>query len=201
MNRLTPVSPYKKQNIVKLHNDIIKLLFSHKKEISGKLHDVKGLYWLDHIAINIFNPENEVVIFSLTPSIEYNLIIQDLWRDDITFSSNSYKDNIIWWDKNSTDTYSEIRKIKETDHNFTVGFNLNKKINDFKLTYSYATRSKDQNIRLYYKEIKQELILLGDYCYKLISNLYLLYCSGYEPPVIISSYTKPHNPHLRLVKQ
>jgi len=200
MNRLSLVSQQKNQSNIRLHTDIINILFSHKKEVSNKFRDIKGLHCLDHIAINIVNPENEVVIFSFTPSIEYNLIIQGLWQYDITFCSNNYEDNtIIWWDKNSSDTDNEIRKIKETDHNFTLGFNINKKINGFKLIYSFATRNKDEYIRQYYTKIKQELVLFGDYCYKLINNLYLLYCSGHEPPVLISNYIRRHHTHLRLI--
>ena len=183
---------------ITLHKNILDILFSHKKEILNKLSDIKGLYRLDHIAIIIFNPINEIVIFSITPSVEYNIIVQNLWRQDIAF--NPHQDGtFLWWDQNPSIQYDEIKKYKEINHNFTNGFNLYRTFENFKFVYSFAFRNKDKNARIYYESIKEKLFLLGDYSYKLIRHIYLDYCPNYEAPTIISNNFKHHQSYLKLI--
>jgi len=199
MNELLLIASSEIQPEIRLHPGILDVLFSHKNEISKKLSDIKGLHCIDHIAITIFSPEREVVVFSLTPSVEYNIIIQELWKDDITFTPDKHKKNtIIRWDQNNNTTQNQIKKIKQTDHNFSLGFNIYKKVDKFDLVYSFATRSKNKQIIAHYLNIKMELIQLGDFSYKLIRDIYRNYCISHEPPTIISSYGKPKH-HLKLI--
>lgn len=60
---------------VKLHENILDILFKHKKEISLRLSNIRDLYYTDHVSINILTPDNKILIFSITPSVEYNLTI------------------------------------------------------------------------------------------------------------------------------
>ncbi len=162
-----------------LHEDILDILFKHKEEIYRKLIDLRGTFLIDHIAIKIIDPNNKILIFSITPSVEYNLIVQGLWKHDKSFSLNFQKNNsfYIWEEAYPEKYFDELKSIKELKHGFTFGFNLSKTIGSFNLTYSFATRSKNNKLLEYYQSHINELFALGDYGYKLIHNIYANYCN------------------------
>jgi len=164
---------------VTLHENIIDILFQHKEEIYIKFNDLLGIFLIDYIAIKIIDPNNELVIFSITPSVEYNLLVQGLWKYDHSFTMNFQKNNVFYvWEKAYYETYfNEIKSIKEFKHGFTFGFNISKQIDSFHFTYSYATRSKNSKLYHYYHSHVNELSALGDYSYKLIRSIYAKYCN------------------------
>ncbi len=71
------------------------------------------------------------------------------------------------------------------------------------LQYSFATKSIDKNQREYYRSNISRLVDIGDYCYKLIRDIYLQYCDFYIPPKIQSLISKIHQTkskqHLKLI--
>lgn len=184
---------------VTLHKDILDILFKHKEEIHRKLIDLKGVFLLDHIAITIIDPSNTILIFSMTPSVEYNLIVQGLWQYDKSFSASFQKNNFYPWERAYCKNYfDEIKQIKELKHGFNFGFNIPKKVGAFSLIYSYATRSKNNGLLEYYQNHINELINIGDYGYKLIQSIYINYCNPtFDIPIISENYYK--KPFLRLV--
>lgn len=189
-------------NEVTLHEDILDILFKHKEEIYRKLIDLRGTFLLDHIAIKIVDPNNKVLIFSITPSVEYNLIVQGLWRYDKSFSIDFQKNNTFYqweraYDKNH---FEEIKQIKELKHGFTFGFCIPKKLGNFNLIYSYATRSKKNELLEYYHGYLNELINVGDYGYKLIHSIYLNYCNpSFDAPNILGNQNNHRKSLLTLV--
>lgn len=187
---------------LKLHPNTLDILFKHKSEIFRKLGDIRGLHYIDHIAITIINPNNEIVVFSITPSVEFNLVLQGIWEFDLSFNPKYYTDsNIVFWDKFYGSGYvNRIKEIKEIQHNFTLGFNLIRKIEDFNIIYTFATRHNHANLKQYYMSIVGELFALGDYGYKLLRNLYIEY-SEEHPPLLIDSpnNAKKIKKHLKLI--
>ena len=186
-----------------LHENVVDILFQNKNEISRRLSDIRGLYHIDHIAINIINPLNEVMIFSITPSVEYNLFAHELWRYDQSFSPLSFNDQALFcWDEGYDRRYfNDLKNLKEKKHHFNLGLNLVRKIEQFQIVYSFATRSQNENLLPYYQDQASRLFLLGDYGYRLIRDIYQKYCDTYIPPIIgndIFTATKTA-PHLRLI--
>jgi len=186
----------------KLHCNTIDLLFKHKNEISRKLCDIRGICSIDHVAINIINPSNEIAIFSITPSVEYNIIINELWRFDNSLCPASYEEgSLVWWDQTYSEYSAEIRQLKEKKHGFSLGFNLLRNIEGYCLVYSFATRSQENNLKEYYISIIDQLFHLGDYGYKLIRDIYLQYCTPLNVPPYISTniHLITKKPYLRLM--
>lgn len=185
-----------------LHEDILEIFFKYREEIYRKLIDLKGIFLIDHIALTIIDPNNILTIFSITPSVEYNLIVQGLWIYDRTFSAIYQAEHPFYsWDKAYAPKYfDKIRYIKEIKHGFTFGCNVSKKIEGFHLIYSFATRSKNNGLSEYYHELKNELLNLGDYSYKKISNIYRMYC---DPKLIAPSISSKNifsrKPHFYLI--
>jgi hypothetical protein len=193
---------FQKYTDVILHDNILDILFKHKEEVHRKMIDLRGTFLIDHIAINIIDPNNKSVIFSITPSVEYNLIVQGLWKHDGGFSVMFQKNNNFYmWEKAYNQNYSnEIKQLKETKHGFTLGFNLSKNLERFNLIYSFATRSKNEGLFDYYSCHINELFMLGDYGYQSISNLYSSYCDlSFRLPSLISKQRYDKKTHLKLI--
>jgi len=162
---------------IKLHDDLLDILFKHKKDISLKLSDIRGMFNIDHVSINILNSRNELIIFSSTPSVEFNLIMNGLWKYDRSFLPTFLEDrSLFWWENAYMDGNKKIiKQIKEEMHGYTLGFGLTQKIDTLNLIYSYATRSKEKNLKDYYISHKNDLLLVGDYAFRLLRDIYLLY--------------------------
>lgn len=191
-------------NNVTFHPDIVDILFKHKAEVCRRLIDVRGNFLIDHISIKIVDPNNEMVIFSIAPSVEYNLIVQGFWKYDQSFSMKFQENNFFYpWQKAyCKDYFDEIKHTKETKHGFTFGFNISKKLDGFNLIYSYATRSKNDELLDYYRAHIKELVRIGDYGYKLIHSIYLNYCSvTFKAPIIDATlnYHTKSKPFLCLI--
>lgn len=186
-----------------LHEDILDILFKHKKDIYRKLIDLKGLLLLEHIAITVINPENKLLIFSITPSVEYNLIVQGLWKYDLSFSISFHRKNSFYkWDKAyDANFFHHIKQIKELKHGFTFGCNVAKKVDNFTLIYSFATRSHNDHLSIYYHDHINDLIAIGDYGYNTIRNLYANYYDSQwqSPPNIHGTQNKVKKPLFKLI--
>ena len=79
---------------------------------------------------------------------------------------------IIWWNEKSVFcNYDEIYRIKLKNNKFSLGFTIMRKVEDYFILYSFATRRKDREIKDWYKKNIQKLIGLGDFCYKSVRAL------------------------------
>lgn len=192
-----------RSNEVSLHEDILEILIKSKENICNQFDNIRGTFLIDHLAINIIDPNNEILIFSSTPSVEYNVLAQGLWKYDKTFSVRYQKDNrfYCWEDAYEREYFEDIKNIKEKKHGFTFGFNLAKEIESFQLIYSYATRYQKPKPLEYYKMYMNELYAIGDYNYKSIRKIYEQYVGELKAPEIIKhKYAHPPSfPFLKLI--
>jgi hypothetical protein len=189
----------------KLHPDILNILYDNRCHVKKKFSEVIGFYEINHISITIINPENEMVAFSTTPSIEYNLITQELWQHDFTLLSESHKDNqLIWWDTDDLNPhFNKIYNIKEQKNHFTLGMALARKIDGFCIVYSFATKNINADLRSYYVSNINRLYDIGDHCYKSIREIYSSYSQHYVAPKVtdftIFDSALKRKPYLRLI--
>ncbi|MBA2711686.1 MAG: hypothetical protein H0U57_13995 [Tatlockia sp.] len=164
----------------KLHPEIFTILYEHRRYIKSVFLEIYGLYEICHFAITVINPSKEIIVFSATPNIEFNLIKRELWQDDICFSPEINSANkLCWWDLNQDESFS--RKIKLENNSFTQGFTIPRKIDNFYFLYSFATKSFRTDLYNYYDSNCFGLIDLGDYFFKSIKHLY----SSYYPKQIL----------------
>jgi len=170
---------------VSLHDSMPELLFRYRRAVSLKFRDSLGNYGIDHISIDIINPRNEMITFSSTPTMMYNLITSGLWKYDGALSPTYYKKLpfFLWENAYPQDYAKELRRIKETEHALHGGFTLVRHIFSHYLLYSFAT--KDHSIEWTpYEDHLDELLMIGDYSYKLIKKIYKLISKPYVPPSI-----------------
>ncbi len=195
------VKKTKNSDDIILHKNISDILFKHREEVHNRLIDLRGTFLIDHIAIKIINPSNEIVIFSMTPSVEYNLIVHGLWKHDNGFSRNLQNLNklCLWEDAYSKENFDELKSIKEFKHGFTFGFYVPKKQGEFNLIYSFATRSNNDNLNDYYQQNLEKISVLGDYGYRLIHDIYSKYCYVAFAPSIKEKKYNPLKSVLKLI--
>lgn len=180
-------------NRVKLHANLLDILFKHRTEILLRLSDIRGLLQIDHISMNIINSDNQLAIFSSTPSVEFNLVMQGLWQYDKSFFPILFENgSLLWWEEAYLIDYKKIlKKIKEEKHGYTLGFGIARKYKNLNLVYSYATRSRDKNLKSYFECYRKDLQMLGDYAFKRLYDIYLAY-DHTAPPIDKGSFEKNH---------
>lgn len=190
-SRLDNLPKYYRPKMI-LHPKILEALFKNQREISLKLSNIKGLFKIEHIAMIILTPDDEIIVFSSTPAVEFNLIEKNLWQFDESFKPHHHRDgSFFWWEEAYANGYREkIKEIKQSSYRFTVGFCLARKINKEHIVFSYATRSRDKNIKEYYENHTKELLTMSDYVFGLIQNVYVKYRISAE---------QRNNHHLKLM--
>jgi hypothetical protein len=194
---------FSRSDEVLLHEDTVEILFKYKEKLCHKFDDIRGTFLIDHLAIHIIDPNNRIIMFSTTPSVEYNLIANDLWKHDRGFSVNYQIENRFYsWEKAYEKEYfEELKSIKQMNHQFSFGFNLSKKIESFQFIYSFATRHKNCEFLEYYCRYINELFAIGDYGYKAISNICEQYI-GIIPTTTAINFDKnirSFSPFLKLI--
>lgn len=198
----------KHHEIVRLHPKAYEISFRHRQEIARKFRDVLGIWGIHHISIDIISPGEELIYFSTTPSMGYNLIHNQLWQHDGSISPTYYKERpyYYWHQTYDKNFYQQIKQVKEADYGFAFGFTLVRLVEGFYILYSFATRNKDQETKDFFERNTAHLLKMGDYCYKLIREIYKCYLKN-EPPIIrapfrpriIEKSTNYERPYLKLI--
>jgi len=195
----------KKENNLLLHADILNILYEHRRFVAKIYRDIMGFYNISHIGLSIVNPAHELVVFSTTPNIEYNLISNQLWTQDCCFNPSIGQSNkFSWWGDNtsnlSDNQQNHLNKIKLLNNNFTLGMSIARNLQGFDLIYSFASKSKQPDLQAYYATNLPRLIEIGDFFYKSMRPLYLPYSPSFEPPDVRALLSLVHQKHyLRLV--
>lgn len=192
-------SHHEEQHLNKLHPEITNILFENHRFIKNVFNNINGLYELSYMGITFIDPSNQLITFSTTPSLEFNLINQNLWLNDPCFAPHHHKNTILWW---SCDN-KKIEKIKFLNNNFVIGFSISRVLEGFCLIYSFASRASDVNLKNYYQNHKYKIIDIGDYFYKSVKNIYAMYNNIHIPPQLSSLNSKSSGldmkPKLRLI--
>lgn len=168
----------------KLHKDILSISLSHYKEIRKAYSEVLMLNAVDHLSINIVNPEGEIVFLSSTPYTGINVCRSGLWLYDTSIHPAIYENKeFCWWEDCYCQEMKDILHLeKEIKNNLNIGFIFSRKINDFYLLYSFATKEKDLDIKNMITQYQKTFLDMGDHCYSQIQSIYQRYAGQHEVP-------------------
>ena len=186
-----------KNRPVHLHHHILDILFENRSFLRKILQTINGLHEINHFSITLIDPTKKAIIFSTTPSMEYNLITEEMWAiDHGAIHASLENDSIAWW----ASDHQKINSIKLTHNGYSLGMTMSRYAERFTILYSFATKNRGNDLQTYYRSNIHRLIDIGDYCYKLIRDLYLNYCDVYMPPKIQSFISKIYpSQHLKLI--
>lgn len=190
-----------KENQIKLHPEVIEILFENRRLINNVFSNLKGLHGITHMGMACIDPSNELIAFSTTPNIEHNLFNQHLWLEDHCFNLDiENKNSLAWWDYQN----EKIEKYKLLNNRFTMGMTIYRPIGDFSFMYSFATNECAKGLHQYYIDNLFGLIDMGDYFYKSLRELYSRYSLKHVPPELNEFISKAVGlnirPFLRLVQ-
>ncbi|HBP6867986.1 TPA: hypothetical protein L6E37_003054 [Legionella pneumophila] len=190
-----------KEHQIKLHPEVIEILFENRRLIKNVFSNLKGLHGITHMGMACIDPSHELIAFSTTPNIEHNLFNQHLWLEDHCFNLDTENRNSLsWWDYQN----EKIEKYKLLNNRFTMGMTIYRPIGEFGFMYSFATNEREKGLRQYYIDNLFGLIDMGDYFYKSLRELYSRYSLKHVPPELNEFNSKAAGlnirPFLRLVR-
>lgn len=172
--------------IPKIHTDVVSIGAGNFYPLKKAYSEVIGVRNFDHFSINIESPEGELAFLSCNPVISLILINSGLLPYDGSVSPTIYrKKNMYIWDKCYVPEYAEkIKKIKEYKFGIKKGVVLHKKVNNFHIMYSFATKSDEVAFLEDVIESMDKYLKIGDHCYSLIRPIYAQYLTKQDAPMI-----------------
>ena len=173
-----------------LHRDVLNISYKHRYEIKKVFKEILGIYGIDHFSLDLVRPDGEMIFLSATPSHGYEICKRGWGKYDGVISPEYYENfEFYWWKDARHKRYGqEINYIRNIKHKFKHGFMLVRKVDDFYLIYSFATKSCDPNFPSVIINKLNELFGAGDYIYNEMREIYAEYTGIWAPPLIEKFY-------------
>ena len=151
---------------IKPHPHLLEMLFSHKSKVNHVFKDVLGLHNISHIAISYIDPNHELLTFSSTPSLEFNLFSSELWRFDKTYQPSWYNQCTTspWQSLYLPDRYDELYYVKQMKHHYPIGLSLAVKLAGSHVVYSIASHNDCQQTQALFRNQHEHFHRIGEYC-------------------------------------
>lgn len=151
---------------VTLHPQAHDFLFKYYRLLRRIFGDVLGQLEMNYISINLLTAQNELLFLSSKPSLEHNLIENQLWQYDLSFQTDFFLQNMVqlWTSLYHADYRDELRYYKQDVPKLSIGVAIPSFFNGHRVVYSFATSSSDKTMTN--KIINQIVTLqkLGQFC-------------------------------------
>ena len=157
------------------HPEFLDLLFTHKSKVSAVFSDVLGLHEINHIAISAINQHNQLLTFSSTPALEFNLFNTGLWQFDNSYQPQWYQlcTHSPWQTLYTRARYDELYYLKQLKHHYPLGLSLATKLGDSHFVYSIASHKDCPVTRELFSQQHEHFYKIGHYCANALSPLFL----------------------------
>jgi hypothetical protein len=157
------------------HPDFLDLLFTYNKRTHTVFKDVMGLYNIDHIALSYINRSNQLIAFSSTPSLEFNLFSKALWLFDKTYQTEWYRlcNSATWPSLYAENHFDELYYQKQIRHHYPTGVSLAIKSNETYIIYSIASHKDDPETQNQFDHHQHDFYKIGEYCSNSLHHLML----------------------------
>ena len=162
-------------NIV-LHPHVLEILFAYQAKVIQVFKDVLGLYGISHMSISRVSERQELLTFSSTPSLEFNLFKSNLWRFDQTYQTRWYTrcTGSPWQSLYNPAQYNALHYLKQVKPQYPLGLSFAAKRSNHHVIYSIASQKDNQHMREFFKNPHDDFYKIGLYC----SNLLLPIIDG-----------------------
>jgi hypothetical protein len=157
----------------------LEFLFAFKSKISTIFREVLGIHEINHVAVTRINKQNQILVFSSTPAMEFNLFNSKLWRHDQSYSPQWFQigAQAYWQTLYDPLRYDELYYLKQIKHSFPIGLSLAAKINDEYLIYSLASHKSCSHTRELFSTQQEDFYKIGQYCTNRL-NPFFNYCDS-----------------------
>lgn len=148
------------------HPHFLDMLFAHKSKVSNVFRDVLGLYEINHLAVSSINAQKQLLTFSSTPAMEFNLFSGNLWQFDQTYQAAWYQRcaQAFWQRLYHPTRYDELYYLKQLKHQYPIGLSLAAQLSDRYVIYSIASRKESEHIKESFAHEHEHLYKIGQYC-------------------------------------
>jgi hypothetical protein len=146
-----------------------------------KIYDeVIGLYSIDHISINVVNPNDEMSIISYNPSIAHTIIKDGSYIYNGSISPDFYENKEIYtWDEAYDPRVKDkIKFHMQIKHSIDLGCVLVKKTNDHYVLFSFAKKSSGEELFESIEDNKNLYYSVGNHCLSLLKDIFGLYSNN-----------------------
>lgn len=161
-------------NIPVPHPYFLDTLFAYKSRVNSIFKDILGLYEISHIAISRIDQNLELLSFSSTPSLEFNLFTSNLWLFDRTYKACWYNSNqpSLWQALYAPERYDELYYLKQIKHHYPLGLSLAVKQENCHVIYSIATHKNCIDTHALFENQHDNFYKIGLYCSNLLLPLF-----------------------------
>lgn len=124
------------------HPQLLDVLFAHKSQVKPLFAEMLRRYEIDHIAVTHINLNQEILTFSSTPAIEFNLFNSGLWRLDNTYNPAWFEKRVTatWQSLYHPERYDELYYLKQLKPHYPIGYSFATKADGGPVIYSIASR-------------------------------------------------------------
>lgn len=163
MNKiLTTVNP---------HPRLEDMLFACKSIVSPIFKDVLGIHEINHISVTRIDHNQQILIFSSTPAMEYNLFTSNLWAFDNTWNPAWYQLCVpaLWETLYQPAHYDELYYARQIKHHFSAGLSLTVFDGDAHYIYSLASSRPAAESQELFMNNLTDCRKIGEYCKNLLN--------------------------------
>ena len=168
------------------HKDVLTIGFRNFYKLQRSYSEIIKIRNFDHFSINVESPNKKLAFLSCNPAVSLTLMKSGLLPYDGSVSPTIYRRKDIYiWDKCYVSEYAEkIKQIKEYKFGISKGVVFVRKINEFYIMYSFATKQHGTEFLEDIIEYKEEYLKMGDHCYNLIRPIYAQHLISHDAPLI-----------------
>jgi hypothetical protein len=151
---------------ITLHPKARDFLFEHFVMLKVLFNDVLGHLEIDYMSIALLNSQNELLFLSSKPSIECNLIENNLWAFDPSLQYEFFmQDQPKLWDEvYQAERHKLVRQYKQESQGFSMGISIPSVFDEYRVVYSFALKSKNESIKNNITNKIQTLLSMGRFC-------------------------------------
>ncbi len=159
------------------HPQLLEALFAFRSKVSSVFRDVLGLYEIGHMAVTRINVKQEILVFSSTPALEFNLFTSNLWHFDQTYHPNWFRlcTQANWQELYSPSRYDELYYLKQIKHHYPIGKSIAALIDNDFFIYSLARVRSCKHTQELFANQSENFYKIGQYCTNRLSSLFLSY--------------------------
>lgn len=156
------------------HPQFLEILFAFKSKVSAVFKEILGLHEMHHLALTRINKNNQLLTFSSTPAMEFNLFSSPLWRYDKTYHPRWFHlcTQSPWQRLYNQTRYDELYYLKQIRHAFPLGLSLASQKEDQFVIYSLASHKSCPHTQELFFTQQEDFYKIGQYCYDRLTPLF-----------------------------
>ena len=170
---------------VTLHPRFLDALFAYKSQAMNIFRDVLGLYDIHHLAVARVDQQGQLISFSSTPAMEFNLFNSELWRYDLCYRAQWFTQytQASWAALYEKTRCDELYYLKQIKHAYRTTRCLAARMGNETFIYALASQYESPELEERFVQQVDEFYKIGQYC----TNLLLPYfeqCETESTPIL-----------------